>query len=273
MKGKVFFMKKLMSLVIAAVFMVGSATSAMATEPVVIDTSRATQGVVSVQLTTPVTKTTKVRIEKESQIYDYNLPNNDVATFPLQSGAGTYKITVAENVSGTTYRVVKTQSVTVDYLDDRQVFTKSIQLINFNGQMVSIAELNGLVANMTTDKEKIQTIYKYIVSNFKYDLNKVEEVTTNSAYIPVLDRVYAAKKGICYDYASLFAAILRANNIPTKLDMGYFTQVNAYHAWNEVLVDGTWMIIDTTYDSQALEHKLSFSMLKDNKEFKVVKQY
>ena len=268
-------MKKMLALLATtAVCLLGSMLSVSAArEAAVIDVSKASEGIVSVQYTEPIKKTIKVRVEKDKVMYDYYLTNNDVANFPLQSGAGTYKIIVAENVSGTTFRVVKTETVKVDKLDEKKVFTNSIQLINFNGKMVSIVELNKLVAAAKTDRDKLDIIYKYMVNNFTYDFDKVDMVQATATYVPVIDSVYAAKKGICYDYASLFAAILRANNIPAKLDMGYFTKIDVYHAWNEVLVDGEWMIIDTTYDSQANEYKLTYTMKKDAKEFKVVKQY
>jgi len=267
-------MKKIMmGLAVAVVVMLGSAMSVLASNAITIDKSRAEDGVITVQCTTPITKTTKVRIEKDKQIYDYFLLNNDVTTYPLQMGAGTYKITVAENVSGTTYRVVKTDTVTVEKFDERRVYVNSIQLINFNGKMVSVTELSRILTNAKTDKERMEIIYKFMITNFKYDFEKADAVASNASYIPVLDQVYLARKGICYDYASLFAAILRANNIPTKLDMGYTSKINAYHAWNQVLIDGEWMIIDTTYDAQAQEHKLTYTMKKDAKDFRIIKQY
>ena len=267
-------MKKMIGFTVAMVLMLaGGVRNVLASDALTIDKSHAAEGIVQVQYKSPLTKTVKVRIEKDTVIYDYFILNNEVTTFPLQSGAGTYKISVVENVSGSTYRVAKTDTVKVDKLEDRKVFTNSIQLINFNGKMVSIVELNKLIADTKTDREKLDIIYNYIINNFTYDFDKVNMVATNATYIPVIDNVFAARKGVCYDYASLFAAILRANGIPTKLEMGYYTQVDAYHAWNEVFVDGEWMIIDTTYDAQAREYKMNFTMKKDNKEFKVVKQY
>jgi len=269
-------MKKMMMLLAVTMMMVlGTAigVSAATKNDVVIDKSRVAEGVVSIQIKSEIKKTTKVRIEMDKVVYDYFILNSEVTTFPLQSGAGTYKITIAENISGTKYAVVMTDTVKVDKFDEKKVFTNSIQLINFNGKMVSIVELNKLVANAKTDKDKLDIIYKFITENFKYDFDKMNEVVSNATYIPTIDKIYDVKKGICYDYASLFAAILRANNIPTKLEMGYFTQVEQYHAWNRVLVDGKWIIIDTTYDSQAKEYKMKYTMAKDAKEFKVVKEY
>jgi len=271
-------MKKMMAFVTAAiVFVVSGAfsVSAATAEAVVIDKSRVADGVISVTCTNKAEKKIKVRVEKDGTYYDYNLLKaNETIDLPLQLGIGKYKITVAENVSGTRYLVLKTETITVEQFDEKKVFTNSIQMVNFNGKMISIVELNKLVAELKTDREKVDKIYQFIVDYFGYDFDKINKVLANAAYLPIIDITYADKKGVCYDFASLFAAILRANNIPAKLDMGYFKLVgDAYHAWNEVLVDGEWVFIDTTYDAQAKQYKMVFEMKKDVADFKIVKQY
>ena len=54
-----------------------------------------------------------------------------------------------------------------------------------------------------------------------------------------------ATKGICYDLASLFAAMCRSQGVPCKLTNGYVG--NVYHAWDQVYVNGAWQNIDPTY--------------------------
>ena len=83
-------------------------------------------------------------------------------------------------------------------------------------------------------------------------------------YLPDLDELYETKKGICYDYASMLAAMLRAVGIPAKLVMGYVAPNNVYHAWNEVYIEGEgwvvkqvhfageeWKLMDPTFASAA----------------------
>ncbi len=63
-------------------------------------------------------------------------------------------------------------------------------------------------------------------------------------------------RGVCRDYAVLYAALARAAGIPTKFCAGcvYWNRANApgfyYHAWNEVYLPtaegGAWIAIDTT---------------------------
>ena len=47
-------------------------------------------------------------------------------------------------------------------------------------------------------------------------------------------------RGICFDYASLTAAMLRSQNIPARLEIGYSGDV--YHAWISVYTEETGWI-------------------------------
>lgn len=82
-----------------------------------------------------------------------------------------------------------------------------------------------------------------------------------------------SKSGICYDYASLFAGILRSQGIPAKLVKGYKSDLKEYHAWNEVLIDNKWIVIDTTYDAALKDSKTKVSMIKEKSEYKNLKVY
>ena len=76
----------------------------------------------------------------------------------------------------------------------------------------------------------------------------------------MVDDILAAKKGICFDYAAVMTAMLRSQNIPCKLVVGYAGTI--YHAWIDVYVDGTgwiagairfdgkdWTLMDPTFVS------------------------
>ena len=65
------------------------------------------------------------------------------------------------------------------------------------------------------------------------------------SYIPSPTATLSGTKGICYDFASLFAAMCRSQNIPCALTKGYAG--SSYHAWNKVNVGGKWYAIDLTY--------------------------
>lgn len=69
--------------------------------------------------------------------------------------------------------------------------------------------------------------------------------------------VFEDRRGVCRDYAVLYAALARAAGLPTKFCAGcvYWNRGNApgfyYHAWNEVYLTGAdgkarWVPLDTT---------------------------
>ena len=52
-------------------------------------------------------------------------------------------------------------------------------------------------------------------------------------------------KGICFDYASLAASMLRSQGIPTKIIFGYVAPDNLYHAWNMFYTKETgWVSVE-----------------------------
>ena len=92
-------------------------------------------------------------------------------------------------------------------------------------------------------------------------------------FVPQLDEILSSKSGICYDYAALFAGMLRSEGIHTKLVKGYKNDMKEYHAWNEVLIDGIWVIIDTTYDAALNKQKNKPSMYKRTDEYNKQKEF
>ena len=63
-------------------------------------------------------------------------------------------------------------------------------------------------------------------------------------YTPDTNAVLAARKGICYDFSALYAAMCRSQGIPCAIARGYLN--GGYHAWNMVYIDGAWNAVDMT---------------------------
>ena len=59
----------------------------------------------------------------------------------------------------------------------------------------------------------------------------------------------ATRKGLCFDYASLTASMLRSQGIPTKLIFGYVSPDDVYHAWNMFYTEETgWVQVKFDVD-------------------------
>ena len=237
---------------------------------VIINLDKTPQGLARIQYTGDLSKAVKVLVEANGDKNTYSIRNNAPSYVPLQMGEGTYKISVLQQVEGTKYKPLKSESVEVKNVDVNQMFTSSSLLVNFDSSMKAIQGFNALSNNKNINK-RIQNIYNEIVTKYSYDFDKIRNVTSD--YVPLIDEFYTSKKGICFDYSVMFAGVLRSTGIPTKLIMGYAPEINEYHAWNEVLVNGKWVAVDTTYDSQYYKAKQNYTFEKDKSKRKVVKVY
>ncbi|MGI6084445.1 MAG: transglutaminase-like domain-containing protein [Acetivibrionales bacterium] len=238
------------------------------------DNSRSELGTVGARYVPSAQKRVKTRVQNNMDKYDYDLFGRDnFEYFPLQLGDGEYKISIFENITGNRYRQVKAQNIKAAIKNILDVFRASIQTVNWNPDMEIIKKAGELTKDLMTDKEKIVTIYNFVVDTFSYDYNKINNI--NTTYVPDIEQIYIDKKGICYDYSAVFAAMLRSQNIPSKLIKGYSDLVDGYHAWNEVYLadENRWIVIDTTYDSVLKKSNKKFNMEKDREKFKASRQY
>jgi hypothetical protein len=254
-------------------------TSAYAEEnsKVNMDKSLLDSGMMKISYKADTQKIIKVIVEKDDKKYIYNLRCDGVAeNYTLQMGNGSYKVTIYENLEGNNYIPVFTDTFDLNLTNDKLVYLNSIQNINWDLKMKAIKKAAALVKGLKSDNQKIDAIYKYVVANYSYDFAKYKNLNKlPNPYIPVIDKTYAERKGICYDYSSLFASMLRSLKIPVKLQMGYSKNVPEYHAWNEVYMSSQkkWIVVDTTYDAQMKKAKLKYSMSKGLNLYTFTKTY
>jgi len=212
-----------------------------------IDASNAADGYIKVRYLNETTKKLKVIIEKDSEQYTYDLNSKgEYDTYPLQMGDGSYKVKIFENISENKYATKQTASINVKLKDQNAPYLISSQMVNFTDTSETVKKAQELTKGKTTDIEKIDAIYDYVISNIVYDNEKAK--TVKSGYLPVVDEIFKSNKGICFDYSSVMAAMLRSESIPTKLVTGYSSNVSAYHAWNEVYTRETgWIALNGFY--------------------------
>ena len=119
-----------------------------------------------------------------------------------------------------------------------------------NGQAtlwdISTEELaDDICADCDTDEEKVIAIYDWIIHNFEYDYG----CTPLVQYFDVHQTI-ETRKGICYDFAHLFAALCRSQNIPCYVVDGIpYNPAKDCHTWNRVYFDGSWWNMDVTFDT------------------------
>ncbi|MEW9702735.1 transglutaminase family protein [Paenibacillus sp. SI8] len=265
------FKKAFAVLMVAALFLVLAPQGTFAASAV-IGKSALDKGIITVNYTLAKDAAGLVRISKGDDKYDY--PFIKGAQYPLQLGNGDYTVLIAESVSSNKYKVIAQETIALKMEKENEVFLQSIPLIDWNKDTKAVLEAEQLTADAVTDTDKVAALYTYMTTNFTYDHDKAE--TVEASYIPNLDEAFDASKGICYDYATIFAAMARSEGIPTRLVMGYEADApDTYHAWNQVYLKDSdeWVTIDTTYDSVRVQGGESTPMFKDAADYTISKIY
>lgn len=211
----------------------------------VVDASNLAEGFVTVKYTGGKDVRIKVQINKAGQeAYSYNLNNKGAAeTFPLTEGNGEYTIRVYENTTDTRYAQAYSCTVTMALRSEFSPFLYPNQYVNFTGSSKVVSKAAELTGASTSTLDKVKAVYHYAVDNISYDYDKAATVTFG--YLPNVDQIMESKKGICFDYAAVMAAMLRSQGIPCKLVVGYAGEI--YHAWINVYVEGTGWIDQAIY--------------------------
>ena len=189
--------------------------------------------------------------------YTYNL-HGGYETFPVTAGNGTYTIGVFENISETKYSTALSFTVDAGIANEFGPYLYPNQYVNFNASSLPVSKAVELAYTANTDLEVVENVYNYIIDHFTYDYDKAKSVV--SGYLPVVDDVYRTNTGICFDYAAVMATMLRSQNIPTRLEVGYMGE--EYHAWISIYIEdigwingiiefdgSTWNLMDPTFAS------------------------
>lgn len=225
---------------------------------VAVDASNISQGYVMVKYNGSAERI-KVQIAKNNMTYTYDLnARNAYEVFPFSEGDGTYSLKVFEHVSGNQYAQAFSQNLNVSMSDAFAPFLTPNQYVNFTEESEVVRLGAELSAGASDQIGVVVNIYNYVIENISYDTAKA--ATVQSGYLPNVDQILNTKKGICFDYASLMAAMLRTQDIPTKLVIGYTGGL--YHAWLNVYIENVgwvdnciyfdghnWSLMDPTFAS------------------------
>lgn len=256
---------------------VASGTNAEETDRAVIDYSNTADGYVMVCVKEESTNELKVQVKGPEVTYTYNIEAGDWEVFPLSDGNGTYQISLLENVEGKKYATIQSVSAQVELTDEFAPFLRPNQYVNYGNAELTVKRAAQLSDGKTTELEKVQAIYEYVIHTLSYDTELA--ATVQSGYLPDLDRVLERKKGICFDYAALMTGMLRSQSVPCKLVVGYAGE--AYHAWisvytekdgwidNVIYFDGAaWKRMDPTFASSGGQNDEIMKYIGDGKNYK-----
>lgn len=265
---------------------VASGTSVKKNSRAIIDYSNTQDGYVMVQFTASTSKKLKVQVSGPTRDKPYyDLKPGEWTTFPLSDGNGTYKVTVFENTTAQKYAEVVSVTFKVTLSDEFAPYLRPNQYVDYENATNTLAKAKELAGSETDPLKLVEKVYTFVVNNLTYDRQLA--ATVQSGYLPVLDNVLAAKKGICFDYASLMTGMLRSLGVPCKLVVGYAGTTNpAYHAWisvwteetgwidNAIYFDGsTWHRMDPTFASSGKSSSSILKFIGDGSHYKETSLY
>lgn len=239
-------------------------SSATGAHGALIDTSCASQGYIAAKASN--SSRLKLQITLGDQSINHDLPNDGtVAIYPLTFGDGDYGIRVMQNTSGSNYvELYRTQkSVTLE--SEFAPFLRPNLYCEFSNESAAVKKARELVADTENVGDAVEAICTYVVDNINYDDAKAKKVAKSTGYLPDPDSTLSSGKGICFDYASLGAAMLRSQGIPAKIVTGYVSPDNIYHAWIMVYIDGTWTSAQFSVEQNTWSRvDLTFAASSDN---------
>ena len=139
-------------------------------------------------------------------------------------------------------------------IEQEEVVTKDINkiLTSFNFSV------------LTSDYDKVETIYDYICANVKFD--QVHKNNSNSHLKTTAYSALEYKRAVCQGFSVLMYRMLKQSGVECRVVTGYADNGKGekeYHAWNIIRLDGVWYNADATWDTEG-EHKY---FLKSDSDF------
>ncbi len=102
---------------------------------------------------------------------------------------------------------------------------------------------------------RARAVHDYVADRVEYDV----EAYRSGVHPPQdADTTFRTHKSVCAGYAALFEAVGRAAGLEVVTIVGRARGIVASgmgegHAWNAVKLDGRWRLVDTTWDSGAVD--------------------
>ena len=234
---------------------------AQGTEQAKIDVSAVAQGYVAVSAKSD--KRLKFRAIIGDVKYNYDVYSDGTpCIFPLQSGNGTYTFEVLEQVAESSYASLYSMECDVVLQDEFQPFLRPSEYSKYDAGSECVKKASELASAQADELGVVSAVFDDICGNIAYDMEKATAVAGATGYMPNPDETLQTKKGICFDYAALTAAMLRSQGIPTKIVFGYVSPGDLYHAWNMFYTSqtgwvsvgydvkaGEWYRMDTTFSA------------------------
>ena len=107
--------------------------------------------------------------------------------------------------------------------------------------------------NFITDAEKVRAIYAWVTTNIRYSKDSMYYFRGWGADPETkMAGILRRRRGVCENYAALFATLVSKCGVPVFLVSGY-TKIFGYvnwngHGWCAVFIENQWRLCDPTWD-------------------------
>ena len=207
----------------------------------------------------------KVQVLQGETTDTYNIGSDGTpAILPLQSGDGDYTFRVMQEVTEGKYAKLYEASASVALQDPFQPFLRPSQYVPYGENSACVKKAGEIASGQADALGVVDAVLGYICESITYDKELAK--TVEKTYLPDPDKTLETGTGICFDYASLAAAMLRSQGIPTKMVFGYVQPDDLYHAWNMFYTQesgwvsvqyevesNTWNRLDPTFSANSQE--------------------
>lgn len=199
-------------------------------------------GVIHTNLACDEDKKVRFKIVKDGKEIICVMHPNDEYEFTFPYGPGEYELTLFENTHDTWYRRVEQDAYTLSEDEWMSSVTSSSDYYDMVPGLNLV--VNRLWRNDGTIMENARAVFDWICRNVRYDYDRMKDVQVG--YLPDIAHALYDGKGVCLDYACLFASMLRSKGVPCQAVVGYYDG-DTCHAWARFECDGTWYDVDPTF--------------------------
>jgi hypothetical protein len=177
----------------------------------------------------------------EQFIYAFNI-DGDWHILPLQR-PGRWHAQLYTQVEGIQYRSENSMYISAQYEDAFLPFLRPSLICPYNVDSLCVNKGCELSEKVSTDAELIDEVLIYFLrEEYTHEITEQRIEATMYADYHSPDTTLITKKGMCGDFASLSASMLRSQGVPTKIIYGWLQ--DTYHAWICVFVEGQWRNYD-----------------------------
>ena len=183
----------------------------------------------------------KMQVSSGQMSYNYDMPaDGSPIIVPMNMGSGLYSLRVLQGVGGSQYVEIGSTEANVALENEFEPFLRPNVFCDFNEQSACVQKARELAADPDNEGDVARAIYRWMANTIEYDDAKAKQLSGTSGYVPNPDATLQSETGICFDYASLAAAMFRSLGVPCQIVTGNVAPEDVYHAWNMIYIDGAW---------------------------------